>query len=150
MRIVGLKDGVEGREPVAFFEKWIPEVLGIQGDRIRIERAHRTGPPLRLGGMEASRAVLVRLHNYTDKQRIMNEARNKGGIKVEGQEVSFFQDFSAEVVRRRKESAGARRRLREAGIRYSFIYPAVIKIFNANGATVSLSSMEEMNDYRAK
>ncbi len=87
MRIAGLKEGVEGKDSVAFFEKWIPEVLGTQGDRVKIEKAHRTGPPLKLGGKDALRAVLVRLHNYTDKQRILYAARSKGRLKVEGQDV---------------------------------------------------------------
>ncbi len=147
MRIMGLKEGVEGKDLVTFFEKWIPEVFGMQGDWVKIKRAHHTGPPLKLSGKDASRAVLVRLHNYTDKRRILYVAKSKGRLKVEGQDVSFYQDFSAEVVKRRKESASARRRLREAGIKYTFVYPCVIKISHPNGKTSSHSNMEEIKDY---
>uniref|UniRef100_A0A8C5DIG8 Reverse transcriptase domain-containing protein n=1 Tax=Gouania willdenowi TaxID=441366 RepID=A0A8C5DIG8_GOUWI len=56
LRIVGLNEGSEGRTPVEFFEKWIPD---------------RTGPPTRLSGKEGPRAVLVRLHDYTNKQKIL-------------------------------------------------------------------------------
>ncbi|KAK5604897.1 hypothetical protein CRENBAI_007374 [Crenichthys baileyi] len=45
IKIMGLKEGIEGRETAAFFEAWIPKVLGLQQTRIKIERAHRTGPP---------------------------------------------------------------------------------------------------------
>uniref|UniRef100_A0A3P8NW59 L1 transposable element RRM domain-containing protein n=1 Tax=Astatotilapia calliptera TaxID=8154 RepID=A0A3P8NW59_ASTCA len=105
VRIVGLKEGAEGRAPVDFFKKWIPEVLGLQQGAITVDRAHRTGPPMRLTGTEGPRAVLVRLHYYTDTQRILQAARAKGTVNTEAGKVSFYQDFSAEVARKRKESA---------------------------------------------
>uniref|UniRef100_A0A3B5M6N4 L1 transposable element RRM domain-containing protein n=1 Tax=Xiphophorus couchianus TaxID=32473 RepID=A0A3B5M6N4_9TELE len=147
IKIMGLKEGIEGREPAAFFEEWIPKVLGLQQTQIKIERAHRTGPQVGRSDRDHPRAVLVRLHNYIDKQKILNAARNKGIIQVEDRRVSFYQDFSAEIVRKRQESSGARRQLREAGVRYAFLFPAVIKIFNQNGTTTSLSDMKEINEF---
>uniref|UniRef100_A0A8C5DT07 L1 transposable element RRM domain-containing protein n=1 Tax=Gouania willdenowi TaxID=441366 RepID=A0A8C5DT07_GOUWI len=147
LRIVGLNEGSEGRTPVEFFEKWIPDVLGMQTDRIKLDRAHRTGPPTRLSGKEGPRAVLVRLHDYTNKQKILQAARNRGTLSIDGSNVSFYQDFSVEVVRRRKESANARKQLREAGIRYSFLYPAVIKVFHSDGTSSSFSTTKEIDDY---
>ncbi|KAL7381399.1 hypothetical protein ABVT39_005072 [Epinephelus coioides] len=150
VRIVGLKEGTEGKTLVDFFEKGIPDVLNMQDDRIQIERAHCTGPWKRLASKEGPRAVLVKLHNYTDRQRILYAARNKGTIKVDGGNVSFYQDFSMEVVRRRKESANACKLLRGAGIRYSFLYPAVIKTFHPDGSSSAFSTLEEINDYISK
>uniref|UniRef100_A0A8C6T6K4 LINE-1 type transposase domain-containing protein 1 n=1 Tax=Neogobius melanostomus TaxID=47308 RepID=A0A8C6T6K4_9GOBI len=147
VRITGLKEGIEDRDPVSFFEGWIPKVLAIPLARLKIERAHRTGPPVGRNGRDGPRAVLVRLHNYTDKQKILNAARERGEIKVEGRRISFYQDFSAEVIRKRQTSANVRRQLREAGIKYAFVYPAVIKILNQDGSTTSLSNMEEINDF---
>lgn len=40
IKITGLKTSFEGKDPVSFFEKWIPEVLDMQQDRVKIERAH--------------------------------------------------------------------------------------------------------------
>jgi len=149
VRIIGLKEGIEGNNPPVFFEKWIPEVLNmdLQGERLKIERAHRVGPPAGSIGRQGPRAVLVRLHDYTDRQRILHAARNKGRVSTDGQVVSFYQDFSAEIVKRRKESADARRKLREAGIKYAFAYPAVIKVLPPNGKPISLPTMKEINDY---
>lgn len=147
IKITGLKTGFEGKDPVTFFEKWIPEVLDMQQDRVKIERAHRTGPTLGGGEKSGPRAVLVRLHNYIDKQKILNAARNKNRLTVDGQEVSFYQDFSAEVIKKRQESTSARRRLREAGIRYAFVYPAVIRIFQHDGTMKTLSNMKDVNNY---
>lgn len=50
VRIIVLKEGIEGKHPSAFFEKWIPEVFNIdvQREKIinKIERAHRARPPM--------------------------------------------------------------------------------------------------------
>lgn len=115
IKITGLKAGFEGEDPVTLFEKFLKFwICSRTGSRLR---AYRTGPALGEGEKSSSRAVLVRLHNDADKQKILNAARNKGRLTVDCQDVSFYQDFSAEVVKRRQESANARRRLWEAGIR---------------------------------
>lgn len=75
LRIVGLKEGTEGKKPVSFFERWIPGFLNMGCDRVKLERVHCTGPQKIPAGKEGSRAVLVRLHDYTDKQKILQVAR---------------------------------------------------------------------------
>ncbi|KAK7915820.1 hypothetical protein WMY93_011581 [Mugilogobius chulae] len=101
IKIIGLKEGAEGTNPRMFFEKWIPEVLNMemQGRRLEIERVHRLGPPPESHGRRAPRPVLIKLRDYTDKERILRTARIKGdGIKVDDQAVFFYQDFSADVA----------------------------------------------------
>ncbi|CAG5896671.1 unnamed protein product [Menidia menidia] len=146
VRIIGLKEGAEGDAPVKFFERWIPEVLGLE-ETVMIDRAHRTGPPVKFAGKEGPRAVLVRMHYYTDTRKILQAARIKGNVSTPAGKVSFYQDFSAEVVKKRRESATARRTLREAGVKYAFLYPATIKIFNPDGTNHSLRTAEEIKKY---
>ncbi|KAK7877198.1 hypothetical protein WMY93_032082, partial [Mugilogobius chulae] len=135
IRIIGLEEGTEGRDPAAFFEEWIPAILEMRVKRVKIDKAIRMG--LQTG----------RIHDYADKQRILYAARDKGRVEVDGKVISFYQDFSAEVVKKRQESASARRRLREAGVKYAFLYPAVIKIIHPNGKFTSLSNMREVDDF---
>lgn len=40
------KESAECKEPVLFYEKWIPEILGLQKKQIKIECAQCTGLPL--------------------------------------------------------------------------------------------------------
>lgn len=51
VRVVGLKEGIKGIDPVKFFTDWMPEVLGADGSdaavlrlevEVEIERAHMT------------------------------------------------------------------------------------------------------------
>ncbi|CAG5927165.1 unnamed protein product, partial [Menidia menidia] len=71
IKIMGLKEGIEGREPAAFFEEWIPKVLGLQQTQIKIERAHRTGPPAGRRDPDHPRAVLSK--NSTAVKNILEE-----------------------------------------------------------------------------
>uniref|UniRef100_W5NNG8 L1 transposable element RRM domain-containing protein n=1 Tax=Lepisosteus oculatus TaxID=7918 RepID=W5NNG8_LEPOC len=151
VRILGLRENIEGSSPVGFFERWIPETLGMEmkGDKIKLERCHRTGPRRKSGegGTPVPQAVLLRLHNYRDKQKVREAARAKKEIIVEGKRVSIFQDFSVKVQKKRAETAKARRRLRDAGLRYSFLYPAIIKVFDALGGSTTLSSLKEAENF---
>lgn len=121
--------------------------MDMQGERLKIEGTHRVGPPVGSTGRQGPRAVQVRIHDYTDRQRILGAARNKGKVMMDGQVVSFYQNFSVEIVKQRQESADTRRRLWEAGIKYAFVYPAVIKVLPPNGKPIPLSTMKEINDY---
>ncbi len=149
IRIVGLKEGIEGGDPIVFFETWIPTTLNMNAKdgRIKLERAHRTGPLRNEGEHPRMRPVIVRLHNYKDKRLILEAARRLGDLCIEGKKVSFFQDFSSGVQKKRAETAEARRRLREAGFKYAFIYPATIRVFNAAGKDTYLSTTAEVNAF---
>ncbi|KAL1250984.1 hypothetical protein QQF64_018780 [Cirrhinus molitorella] len=67
IRIVDMKDGTEGSDPVKFFSEWLPTVLGAQhfSGQLDIERAHRTLNPV--PNPETPRPILVRLLRYQDR-----------------------------------------------------------------------------------
>lgn len=47
LRILGIKEELEGRDVVTFMEKWIPRILDMEmkADRVKLERAHRVPGP---------------------------------------------------------------------------------------------------------
>lgn len=70
-----------------------------------------------------------------------------GDIRIDGKRVSFIQDFSAEVQKKRAETAEAQRQLREKGFKYAFVYLATIRVFNSASKDIFLSSTEEVNAF---
>lgn len=78
IRVVGLKEDSEGRDPVRFFTQWIPDVLGIINftKLLEIERAHRTSAP-KPRPEEPPRAILVRFLCFQDREKILQLARAK-------------------------------------------------------------------------
>ncbi|XP_059826964.1 uncharacterized protein LOC132394632 [Hypanus sabinus] len=79
VRIIGLPEGTEGSQPAKFFKGWLPNFLDLEtkAGRITVERAHQTLAP-KPGPSQCSRPVLVRFHNFGDKQRAMEALRHHG------------------------------------------------------------------------
>lgn len=136
IRIIGLPEGAEGDNPIRFFESWLPDVLKIEtkAGRIKLERAHRAlvNETSRPTPSNKPRSVVVRFHNYQDKQRVMNASWNMGErkevLKHDGATVMIFQDFSAAVLRKRKGFDGVKKRLKAIGATYNQVFPASLKV----------------------
>lgn len=147
IRIIGLPDGAEGSDPISFFECWLPELLNIKtkAGRIKVERAHRTAAQAPSSGHRAHPA-LVRLHNYQDKQRIMNAAwamsRDNQPLKHGNATVMIFQDYSVAVVRKLKSFDEVKKRLRSIGADYRQIYPALLKVTHRGSTKIFRDTAE--------
>lgn len=140
VRVMGLPEDIEGSNPTKFFESWIPHLLGMEtkAGRIKIERAHRTLAP-KPGPNQRPRPVLIRFHNFADKQRVLDAARRSGTVKYQESTIMFFQDLSAAVLRKRKGFEDVKKRLRDIGAKYMMLYPATLKIMHG-GETRSCDS----------
>lgn len=139
IRIVNLREGCEGNDPVTFFAEWLPNMLGREhfAEPLVIERAHRA-LAARPSAQERPRAVLIRLLKYQDREKILRIAAklsraNKGSIMFENKPVMFFPDLSATLVKRRKEYDQVKKKLRSMGIEYSLLHPATLRIMLPDG-----------------
>ncbi|KAE8277957.1 hypothetical protein D5F01_LYC24000 [Larimichthys crocea] len=135
VRVIGLPEDAEGTNPTKFFESWIPDLLGLEtkAGRVKIERAHRTLAP-KPGPNQRPRPVLIRFHNFTDKQRVLDAARRSGTVKYKESTIMFFQDLSAAVLRKRKGFDEVKKRLRDTGAKYMMLYLATLKIIHGGEA----------------
>jgi hypothetical protein len=137
IRVVGLTEGTEGADPVRYMEKWIPDYLKLtsKGGRVKLDRAHRSLAP-KPGSNQRPRPIILKLHTFSDKQQVMNTARRLGVDPDQpartGPRISFFNDYSAAVVRKRKAFHSVKERLKKMGIVYALIYPATLK-WTVNG-----------------
>ena len=135
LKIVNLPEGIETNDPRDFIETWLPKILNltVKNDRIKVDRIHRT-PAQRRTGKDATRArlVYVRLHNFTDKQKIMQKARSMGEITVDGTRIHIFEDFSPAVEKRRREFSEVKKSLRALGVEYRLLFPATLRVSHGN------------------
>lgn len=133
LRVVNLPEKVENPDAVAFLEKWLCETLGrsIFPTPPIIERAHR------LPGRQNTnrpRVMIMKFLNFQDVVRVMREARQKGRVMYGDQEIKFFPDLSAEVLRQRRRFDDIKQRLRSLNLRYGIVYPAKLRV-TVNGQT---------------
>lgn len=69
--VFGLKEGIEGRQSIDFFETWLPNILSlnIKDGSVKIERVHRMPGTPRKDNMP--HVVISKLHNYADKMNVL-------------------------------------------------------------------------------
>lgn len=144
IRIIGLKEGTEGKHAVKFFEMWLHDTLGLETKRgsIKIDRAHRTLGPRK---SNSNRPIIVKLHNYSDKQRILS-AREKGEILDQGNKVYIRQDLSAAVREARRQFNDTCEQLIKRGIRFQMRYPATLSI-TVRGEEHSFKTPQEVEEF---
>lgn len=134
LRIIGLPEGEEGTNPVAFLRTWLPNLLNVdfKDHQVKIERAHRVPSRPPTSG-ERPRALLLKLHNFQDKVRILQAARVARQLTFKRHNISIFEDFSVAIVRKRQAFGNVKKRLHERGIRYAMIYPATLRVQHNGG-----------------
>ncbi len=81
--------------------------------------------------------------NFRDRQRVMDAAREKKTVMYQQHKVMFFQDFSMEVRRQRRQFDGMKKRLQALNIEYRFRYPAKLTIRHG-GQMMTCSTSEEV------
>jgi len=88
-----------------------------------VERAHRSrrqkprdgGPP---------RAMIVRLHKFVEKERIIRWAKAKRSHVWDGNTVRIYQDIGAELAKRRAGFNKVKTLLYRKKVKFGMLYPA--------------------------
>ncbi|KAL2095410.1 hypothetical protein ACEWY4_010129 [Coilia grayii] len=145
LRLVGLKEGEEGSNAIAFLAthlpKWIPS---LKGRHICIERAHRVYSPKQEQNTRP-RTLIFRLLDYGDRQAILKGARLQQ-IKHENQDLLFFPDYSQETTSKRKAFTPLYKKMASAGLQPFLRYPAQLKI-TYRGRSLEFGSPHEAEDF---
>uniref|UniRef100_H3A1K8 L1 transposable element RRM domain-containing protein n=1 Tax=Latimeria chalumnae TaxID=7897 RepID=H3A1K8_LATCH len=132
LRIVGLPEGTEGRDPVTFVEKLLVEVLGEATfpGRVEIERAHRA--PCQKEG-EWPQIIIFKLLRFPDKIHILRRARELGQLTFRNQKIFFFPDVSSELQAKQREFTEARHLCHSLHLPFSLLHPAKLHVSLQDG-----------------
>lgn len=141
LRVFGVKEGREGTDALSFFETWLPEVLNIQAknNRIRLDRCHRGLGRPRPG---VPRVVVMKLHNPTDKMKILRAYNEKRGLEYEGSKINIRQDIPQEILLRRREFNSVCQHLIKKKIKFKMRFPSTL-CFTYNNQNHTCDSAEE-------
>ncbi|KAL4003935.1 alpha-2-macroglobulin-like protein [Sarotherodon galilaeus] len=145
LRLVGLPEGSEGNDIVAFMETWLPSY---KNGKIKLDRAHRSLAP-KPGASQRARPIIMKLHNFADKQRVMAAARHlatQPNHPTDRIKVSFFNDYSAAVAKKRKAFDEVKSCLRKKNVDYALLYPATLRL-SANGKEKRFHTLEAAASY---
>ncbi|KAG7258878.1 hypothetical protein CRUP_018565 [Coryphaenoides rupestris] len=102
---------------------------------IEIDRAHR------LGAQPATdparpRVMIAKIHSYRLKDQIMRLSQQKFPLSYKGKQIHIFPDLPAEIMKRRQLFEDARKKLRDAGLRTGFIYPARLRVTHGTDTSI--------------
>ncbi|XP_039374057.1 protein KRBA1-like isoform X2 [Mauremys reevesii] len=121
LRLVGLPEGAEGGDPVAFLQRTLPTMLNLPADwpPLEIESARRVHGGARWDPATRPRALLFRLLRFSDKLAIMRAVRKRAEpLTCGGARVALFPDVCPKLCRRRgARYAAVRRPWRAAELR---------------------------------
>uniref|UniRef100_H3A438 L1 transposable element RRM domain-containing protein n=1 Tax=Latimeria chalumnae TaxID=7897 RepID=H3A438_LATCH len=129
LRLIGLPEGIEGKDPILFLEKLLVKVLGETTfpGRVEVETAHHALRPRPKEG-ERPRIIIFKLLRFPDKMHTLCRARELGQLTYQNQKMFFFPDVSAELQARRREFTEARRLCHSLRLPFSLLHPAKLRV----------------------
>ena len=136
LHLVGLPKGTKGKDAVTFMGTWLPSYLNLttKTGKIKLDHAHRSQAPMP-GTNQCARPIIMKLHNFADKQLVMAATwclATEPNQPADWIRVSFFNDYSAAVAKKRKAFEELKSCLRRKNMDYALLYPATLKL-SVNG-----------------
>ncbi|KAL7407534.1 hypothetical protein ABVT39_009785 [Epinephelus coioides] len=140
LRIFGVKEGTEGKNPLIFFETWLPKVLNLEAKngRIRLDRCHRG---LGKSTSDKPRVVIIKLHHPADKVKILAAFNAKPKLKYGGLQITIRQDIPPNIQQQRSFNAACQQLIAK-NIRFRMQYPATLH-FTYEKRDFSFNSADE-------
>lgn len=151
IRVLGLPESIEGYNPTTFFSKMLAEIFGdkILDSPPECDRAHRTLARKPQPG-QRPRPVIIRLHNFQVKDKIIREARlMRGKLKYRDNLISIYEDYVPEVVEQRQQYREVMTELFKLELKPALLFPARLIIKLKEGGRKGFTSVAEAKDYIA-
>jgi len=127
---MGIPEGAEASCPTKFMAEFIPEIMGAEHfpTPVEIDRDHRS---LALKPKKGARPrpINLRLHNCSQKERIMGLAKRRGPLIFRDTPVHIYRDLPAEISKLRATFNAVKAKPREGKIEYSLYYPVILAIY---------------------
>lgn len=149
IRIIGLPESIEGPRPSVFFSELLAEVFGdgVLESPPECDRAHRSLSDRPRPG-QRPRPVIIRLHKFQQKEKIIREARAKRGkLQYRGTPIAIYEDYAPEVLEQRSKYREVMSELYNLGLKPALLFPARLTIVTKDGDRRRFSSVAEAKDY---
>lgn len=130
IKIFGIPEGEENNNPTDFVQALIPKLLGENSfnNAVLIDRAHRAPRPRPTDGAKP-RAIFARVHFFKEKELILRLRRSKE-LLYKGNKVLIYPDYTAEVMRQRREFNPVMATLRGLKVEFHLLFPAKLRILH--------------------
>lgn len=148
--IFNLKEGAERTYAHAYLTEkiaeWFPALEPTPPELMRCHRLGHLSKP-GPGKTQRPRPLIIKCLCYTDRDRLLNEAR-KNPPEVEGILLKFTADYSEATTRRRRPCYKLMYEARTHGFEAFLLYPATIKLSRGNN-TYTFQELSEAEQFIA-
>lgn len=132
LRVLGLPENIEGKDPRDFVAKMFSSLLGeLLSAPPELDRAHRSLQPKPRPG-DPPRPFIVRFHRYIDKEIVLNWAKTHKDISYNSIRIRIFEDFSVAVTKKRLAFNEIKGLLYKRGVKFGMLYPARLRVTYGN------------------
>lgn len=148
LRIYGVPEQSEAGSVIQFVERLIArEKLIEEGVDPQIQRAHRSLAP-KPGPNAPPRSIIVNFLQYRIKETILRNAWKKK-IQIGDRYISFDNDYTADVMQKRREYKSVKATLKERGVRFQTPFTRM-RIHWDSGPQMYNSAADAMKDLRRR
>ncbi len=123
---------------------WFPKLAAFPPELMRCHRPGRPGPQS-VGKQLGPRPMIMKFLRYTDRDRILNEARGNPPT-VGGFQLKFAPDYSEATAAHRKPCYKLMHEARVQGYKAFLLYPATIKLTKGN-EIYTFTDLKEAADF---
>ncbi|KAI4793165.1 hypothetical protein KUCAC02_032893 [Chaenocephalus aceratus] len=113
------------------------------------DRAHRSLTDKPKPG-QRPRPVIIRVHRYQQKEKIIREARaRRGKLQYQGTPIAIYEDYTPEVMEQSYKYREVMAELYNLGLKPALLFPARLSIVSKEGGKKRFSSVAEAKGYIA-
>ncbi|MEE6511388.1 hypothetical protein FKM82_017871 [Ascaphus truei] len=144
IRIRGIPEAVLPGHLKEYLTDLFTTICGdLQQRDLEIDRAHRA-LGTRLEDPNRCRDVIVRLHSYSTKEKLIGACRERDCIQFREETLQVYNDLSKMTINRRKELLPLTLVMRDNGIKYKWGFPFKL-IINNKGKYFTIRYPEDMD-----
>lgn len=149
IRIHGIEEGAEKDDMPGFVEGFIKAELGLPDHPLGIQRCHRSlaaKPP-----QEANpRSIVLCFLEFKTKELVLHTAWKKRQIQYKGRRIFFEQDYTTDILAKRRAYAPIRKSLKENGVRFQTLHPSRLRVHLQTGPVIYSNAQDAAADLQRK
>lgn len=149
IRIHGIEEEAEGDDITDFVERFIKTELALPDTPLGIQRCHRSLAAKPPHGANPRSIVLCFLE-FQIKERVLQSAWKRKDIQYKGKRIFFEQDYTSDILAKRKAYAPIRRALKEKNLRCQTLHPARLHVHLQTGTVIYRDLQEAANDLKGR
>lgn len=123
-------------------------LINLEDKPVKLDRVHRLRKPAQIS-RETPRDVIVRFHNYQDKEKIRTSSRNNHALKYGESSLQIYPDLANETRARKRVLRPLLDLLKAREVHYSWGFPACL-IGKKDGRSATLRFPEETQNFCRK